>query len=226
MCGRYVLRTSTPELAAILGAEPSPAAPPPGDGPRFNIAPTVMVPAARLNDTGNLELAGLSWGLVPFWSKDRKGAAKMINARGETVATKPAFRAAFKRRRCLIPADGYYEWKRLDDHKQPFFIQHRAERVLWFAGLWESWRDADDSVLQTCSIVTIDASADVAGIHHRMPVILHPETYDTWLRGTADAANDLVQIPPTGLLRNSPVSTFVNNSRNDGERCITPLADP
>lgn len=225
MCGRYVLRTSTPELAAILGAEPSLTAPPPDAGPRFNIAPTVTVPVARVNDTGNLELAGLRWGLVPFWSKDAKGAARMINARGETASSKPAFRAAFKRRRCLIPADGYYEWQRLEDRKQPFFIHHRAERVLWFAGLWETWRDAEDKVLETCSIVTIDANADVAGIHDRMPVILHSDTYDTWLRGSAEAANDLVHAPPTGLLANVPVSTFVNNSRNDGERCITPLME-
>ena len=220
MCGRYVLRTATPDIAAILGAEP----PPEEFKPRYNIAPTVRVPVLRANPEGEREITGMRWGLIPFWAKDPKGGANMINARAETIASKPAFRAAFKRRRCVVPADGYYEWRKQASHKQPFYITARNHEPLWFAGVWERW-DKEGAPLESCSIVTIDANTDVAAIHHRMPVLLERDQIRLWLSGDDPAAKSLLTQPPSGRLGAIPVSTFVNNSRNEGGRCITPLSD-
>ncbi len=220
MCGRYVLRTATPEIAAILGAEP----PAEEFKPRYNIAPTVRVPALCTDSAGDRELRGFRWGLVPFWAKDTKIGASMVNARAETIATKPAFRAAFKRRRCVIPADGYYEWRKQASHKQPFYITGRDQQPLWFAGVWERW-DKEGIPIESCSIVTTEANTDVAAIHHRMPVMLGLDEVDNWINGGDNEAKSLLKRPAPRQLGAIAVSTFVNNSRNEGERCITPLTD-
>jgi len=228
MCGRYVLKTSTPQLAAILGAEPiidDPISGPAiGWQPRFNIAPTMQVPTIKLNDNGIRVLQAKRWGLVPHWAKDLKLGASMINARCETVSSKPAFRSAFKQRRCLIPADGYYEWQRLDGRKQPHFIYPEDQRPLVFAGLWERWRGADDAVIETCTILTARANEDVVRVHDRMPVLLNSSESELWLQGSVSDVQTLLRPPPSGRLGSVAVSTFVNNARNDGERCITPLS--
>ena len=215
-----MLKTSTPELARILGA---------GDvdavfEPRFNIAPTTQVPVLLATGDGR-RLISARWGLVPFWSKDGKSSYSMINARAETVATKPSFRQAYQKRRCAIPADGYYEWQKREGGKQPYYIAARDETPLTFAGLWERWqaKDSDDVVI-SCSIVTTRANADVDTIHDRMPVMLDQSTLEPWLTGPREAADELLHPAPVGQLAATVVSTYVNNARNEGERCITPLA--
>jgi putative SOS response-associated peptidase YedK len=172
------------------------------------------------------------WGLIPGWSKDGSAAAKMINARAETLSEKPSFREAFQKRRCLIPADGFYEWRMEDGKKQPFRIGMKGGVVFAFAGLWESWQAKQDGYgyeegdpVETVTIVTTDANDKLRPIHHRMPVILAPEEYATWL----DPANDVVNCQK--LLKSYPVDpmafyrvgVFVNNARNDDARCIEPL---
>ena len=224
MCGRYVLKTSTPELAAILGAEPIINTPPLSVSPRFNIAPTAQVPIVKLNDTGKRVLVVHRWGLVPHWAKDLKSAAKMINARAETVTTKPSFRSAFARRRCLVPVDGYYEWQRSHGNKQPYFIHAQNNAPLVLAGLWERWSGADAQIVETCTILTTDANADVSALHHRMPLWLNANQQQTWLHASSDDATALLHAPAVQQLCAFTVSSYVNNARNDDARCITPLA--
>jgi putative SOS response-associated peptidase YedK len=219
MCGRYVLKTSTPELARILGANDATV----GFEARYNIAPTTNVPIVVSRDTGR-HLISARWGLVPFWSKDSKSSYSMLNARAETIATKPSFRQAYQRRRCIIPADGYYEWQRRADAKQPYFICGIDEAPLSFAGLWERWQSPEAAEpLISCTIVTTSASADVDEIHDRMPVLLGDNEYAPWLTGDKAEADALLQSTPTGRLQCIPISTYVNNARNNGPRCVMPL---
>ena len=197
--------------------------------PRFNIAPTQPVFAVTaVSEGGGNTATHFQWGLVPSWAKDPSIGVKMINARAETVAEKPAFRAAFRRRRCLIPASGFYEWqKQTSGPKQPFWISAADSGLLTFAGLWETWMSPGGDELQTCAIITTAANDSLRPIHHRMPVILAPADFDAWL----DVRDETDTVAATALLRPAsaetttawPVSTRVNNVRNDDAGLIAPV---
>lgn len=220
MCGRYTL--TAPDLSPIgaaLGVQFQPVA------VHYNIAPSLMVPVIRAGAAPRFELVTMKWGLVPRWSKEPKSGYSTINARAETVASKPAFRDAFRRRRCLIPADGFYEWKPLDHGRQPYFIHRRDRRPFAFAGLWERWERGGES-LETCSIIVTRANELMRPIHERMPVILPADTYRAWLdpaQGAEQLEALLVPYAAPDLLA-EPVSSLVNNPRNNGPELIRPLA--
>lgn len=224
MCGRYTL-TITPEmLRTLVNFETTPNL-----QPRYNIAPTQMAPVVRAIEGGGApRIDMLRWGLIPSWSKDMTVASKLINARGETVAEKPSFRDAYRERRCLIPVDGFYEWRREGETKQPYRIGFRGGKPFVFAGLWESWTAPEGAenageTIETYTIVTTDANEKLAPIHHRMPVIVDPADFDRWLTGDpVDAANVIRAFPPDDMAFYR-VSTHVNNVRNDDEDCIVPL---
>lgn len=197
--------------------------------PSYNIAPTRAVPACRIEAPGQKQLALMRWGLIPHWAKTADTNYMMINARAETVAGKPAFRSAFRHRRCLIPADGYYEWKSMQGRKQPFYFSMKDGNPFCFAGLWERWQPAEGEPVESCAIITTGANALGAEIHHRMPVILAADDYARWLDPQQTDASQLLPLlqpfasEPMSLC---PVSTLVNNARVDEPRCITPLVDP
>ncbi len=201
--------------------------------PRYNIAPTQETPVVRLDQAGGRALAMLRWGLVPSWAKDATIGAKLINARADTVATKPSFRAAFRQRRCLVPADGFYEWQaglpgkpRPGKPKQPYLIARADKATFAFAGLWEHWRDGGQ-VLETFTIITTDANKTLMPIHHRMPVILDPGNYAAWLDPKNKDAEALLKPAPDDALTAIPISTRVNAVRNDDPSLIAPVAsDP
>ncbi|MEL7059340.1 MAG: SOS response-associated peptidase [Acidobacteriota bacterium] len=220
MCGRYTL--SHPgemlEQLAVVDALDHELE------PRYNIAPTQSVPAVRADGDGARRLVALRWGLVPFWADDLAIGNRMINARSETAASKPAFRAAFARRRCLLLADGFFEWvARERGPKQPFHI-HRPDRTPFaFAGLWERW-DKGEAAVESCTILTTAASEAMTPYHHRMPVVLEGAARDRWLSDDADRSElESLAGPFTGELTFTPVSRLVNNPRNDVPRCIEPL---
>lgn len=225
MCGRYVSATPPDQIAAYFGAE----APEALLEPSYNVAPTNDVYAV-LSDGSTRHLDAFHWGLVPLWAKDPKIGSKMINARAETLAAKNAFKSAFKRRRCLIPADGFYEWKKDPDappktKKQPYFIHRPDGEPYAFAGLWEVWKgpDRDQEPLRSCTIITTSPNDAMAEIHDRMPVILPPSAWDTWLDREVDdlalLGKLLVPSAPQ-IITMHPVSTQVNNVRNKGEQLI------
>jgi putative SOS response-associated peptidase YedK len=224
MCGRFALITTGQELAEHFQV---PAGQSPALTPRYNVAPTQPVTAVRLNpDRGARELTFLNWGLIPSWAKDPGIGARLINARSETVTEKPSFRSAFKRRRCLIAADGFYEWQRVGDRKQPLYVHAAAGGVWGLAGLWESWRAPDGSLIESCTILTTEPNELMRPIHNRMPVIIEPEDYSLWLEPGArpDDALHLLRPFPSHKMNAYPVSTAVNNPRNDAPECIAPLA--
>ncbi len=211
---------------ARAGEADSDAAPPEAN---YNVAPTAKVLAVRAADNER-QLGRLRWGLVPFWAKDLKIGAKMINARSETVAEKPAFRAAYKSRRCLVPADGFYEWAKVagGGPKQPYFIHRRDDDPLVFAGLWERWRPSEsadaesDDVIETCTILTTAANADIEPVHNRMPVLIPPARWDDWLDPSTDldSLGTLLVPAPNGLLQLRPVSTLVNRVANNSPELL------
>ena len=218
MCGRFAFYSPSEATAALFGVDGSLAV-----EPRYNIAPTQYVAAIRdcENDAGQeqRELTMLKWGLVPFWAKDPSIGNRMINARAETVAEKPSYRAAFKHRRCVVLADGYYEWRREGDVKTPYFISLTSGEPFALAGLWENWADRkSDQTLQTTTLITMAASEFMAPLHHRMPVILQPDTARVWLSGSADYLECAADKTPA--LQAWPVSRRVNNARNQGEELI------
>jgi putative SOS response-associated peptidase YedK len=195
--------------------------------PRYNIAPTQPVPIIRQHPKEPpRELSLVAWGLIPSWAKDASGAARMINARSETAATLPAFRDAFKSRRCLIPADGFYEWQRLGKIKQPFCFEVEDGKLFAFAGLWERWKNPSGQWMKTCSILTTTANAVTSPVHDRMPVILNPDAYDLWLDpGFTDvaAASELLKPYDARLMRSYPVAARVNHVANDDAECCAPV---
>src|SRR5262245_49702137 len=187
---------------------------------RFNIAPTQDAPVIRVRKDGTREAAMLRWGLVPFWAKDLKIGTKMINARSEGLEDKPAFREAFEKRRCVIPATGFFEWKGEARRKQPFAVTLPGDKLFGFAGLWERWRPAQGSdPVDTFTIVTTDANEAVARIHDRMPVILPMDAIDTWLTGPPDAARALLR-PWAGETALRAVGAHVSNVNNEGPECL------
>jgi putative SOS response-associated peptidase YedK len=224
MCGRFTAKLTWQQLHDLYEIDPPASASEELDlKPRYNIAPTQTVPVVRLNSAGRRQLAVLRWGLIPFWSRDAKIAFRTINARAETVATAPAFREAFKKRRCLIPASGFYEWRKLDDGgKQPYFIGMRDGAPFAFAGLWERW-DKSEAPVETFTIITGEPNSLLATLHNRMPVILEPDDYDAWLTA-ADTVipQALLQPLPAQLMTAYAVSKRVNNAKDDDDAMILP----
>ncbi len=197
---------------------------------RYNIAPSTVVPAIRVRpETPAREAVGLQWGLVPFWSKDATGGARLANARAEGIASKPSFREPFRKRRCLVPASGFYEWQTLGKQKFPWFFQLKDEAPFVLAGLWEPWRGADGSVRETCSLITTTANAVVGVLHDRMPVILRGAGIDAWLdpgRHEPAQLEPLLAPLPGELMKATPVSPQMNNVRHEGPDCIAPVPPP
>jgi putative SOS response-associated peptidase YedK len=188
-------------------------------GKRYNIAPTQQAPVVRLAKDGTREVAMLRWGLVPFWAKSVSVGTKMINARCEGVREKPAFREALRKRRCVVPATGFYEWQGDAARKQPYAVTFPDHPVFGFAGLWERWRPAEGEPVDTFSVITTDANATVARIHDRMPVILAPEEAQAWLAGDLEAACALLK-PYQGTTRTRAVGRLVSNPRSEGPECL------
>ncbi len=221
MCGRYELHTHPAALALAFGL---PA--PPSVAPRYNIAPMQDVPVVRLAQAGGRELAFVRWGLVPRWAKDPSIGARMINARAETLAEKPSFRTALRRHRCLIPADGFYEWKATAaGGKQPIHIGMKDGATFAFAGLTERWMAPEGEVLDTCTIITTQANALLAPLHDRMPAIVAPADYGRWL-DTANADVDALFAPyPADAMTYYPVSTRVNSVRHDDASLLDRVAE-
>jgi putative SOS response-associated peptidase YedK len=197
------------------------------ESPRYNIAPTQRVPVIRQHPRQPVrQLALLRWGLIPHWAKDPSIAMSTINAKSETAATKPAFRDPLKFRRCLIPADGFYEWMRTAKAKQPFCFEIDDGELFAFAGLWDGWKDASGNWIKTCSILTTTPNAVTSEVHDRMPVILDPESYDLWLDpGMQNVAgvSELLKPYDSEFMRSYPVSARVNNVANDDEDCSRPV---
>lgn len=211
MCSRYFLDADGNIIAFTFGV-------PVNDRirKRFNIAPTQDAPVVRATKEGAREAAMLRWGLVPFWAKELRIGSQMINARSETVAEKPAFREALQRRRCLVPATGFFEWRGEPGKKQAFAITVPGRTLFAFAGLWERWKpkEGDGAPVETFTIITTDANATVAPIHDRMPVILPVAAYDEWLFGTAESALALLE-PYAGDVATRAIGSLVGNSKND-----------
>jgi len=195
--------------------------------PCYNIAPTQHIPVIRQHPKEPIRLLSLmSWGLVPHWAKDASGAASTINARSETAATKPAFRDPLRLRRCLIPADGFYEWSRKGTSKQPYCFEVKEGELFAFAGLWEGWRNAEGQLIKTCSILTTTPNSVTSAIHDRMPVILDPKHYDLWLDPAMQnvaAISELLKPHAARLMRCYPVGTRVNIVAVDDEECSRPV---
>ena len=214
MCGRFAFYSPSEATAALFGASGSLDM-----KPRYNVAPTQDVAAIRNDESGGRELTALRWGLIPFWAKDPSIGNRMINARAETVAEKPAFRAAYRRRRCLVLADGFYEWHKEGAGKIPYFITRADDSPFAFAGLWEHWQSKkDDATIQSATLLTADASDFMATLHHRMPVILDPKAADRWLAGDDDAIAYALEHGPK--LKAYAVDRRVNNPRNEGVNLI------
>ena len=231
MCGRYSLIAKQEELVRRFLLKHLSKDLGEGLTPRFNIAPSQPVMAIRRSTTtGERIAAQFRWGLVPFWAKDPKIGYRMINARSETAAVKRAFRAAMKRRSCIIPASGFYEWKRLpgEKRKQPYYIYHSEGEILAMAGLWERWSSEDGAMLDSCTILTTRANEVLQPVHDRMPVFLHGSDFESWLNATeADTTSlsKLFEPYPADALRRHPVSTLVNSPKNDGPELLSEI-DP
>ena len=191
--------------------------------PRYNIAPSQQVAVIIHNkDFPERKLVMMRWGLIPSWAKDHKIGYKMINARAETVAEKPAFRSAFKQRRCLIPTDGFYEWWHNGKSKQPYFVTMKGKGLFAFAGIWERWKSPSGDVVESCSIITTDANSLISKIHDRMPVIIQPESYGIWLdpvHSTQGLKHFMRPFSPYKMTT-YPVSNMVNSPQNDSPACI------
>lgn len=222
MCGRFAQHRSPGALGEFLRAQ---VAPEPDWRPRYNVAPSTPVLALALRN-GVRRLDRYRWGLVPAWSKTARSTYATFNARAETVATAPAFRAAYRRRRCVVPADGWYEWQTRDGAKRPWYLYRADGAPLLFAGLWEYWESEGAEPLESCTIIVTAASASLASIHDRMPVILEPEQLDLWLDPQAprDAVDALLRPAADGVIGAHPVAPRVNNVRNDDPSCVEPLA--
>ena len=224
MCGRYSLTTAPEALRQLFNFDNMPNL-----APRYNIAPTQDVPVIRPagrggEDVNGRGLAMMRWGLVPSWSKEIDRSAPMINARAETIAEKPSFRAAFQSRKCLVPADGFYEWRLENGKKQPFRIGMNGGAPFAFAGLWERWASPEGDEINSVAIVTTEANEKLRPIHARMPVILDPNDYDQWLGETTETiAQTLLRPYPPGDMAFYRVGLRVNSVRHDDIECISPL---
>ena len=222
MCGRFTLTADVNSLQETFPWVNIP----PEITPRYNIAPTQ--PVAVVPNDGKNRLDFYNWGLIPSWAKDPGIGSRMINARSETLAEKPSFRAAFRRRRCLVLTDGFYEWQKQPDGKTkiPMYIRLRSEKPFAFAGLWEVWNSKDGSTILSCTIITTEPNDFMRVIHNRMPVILPQEDYQTWLtpgEGDPDQLSEMLRPYPADQMVAYPVSTLVDNPRNDLPQCVVPL---
>lgn len=221
MCGRFVITSAPAALRQLFGYIEQPNFP-----PRYNVAPTQPIPVVW-TENGARHFRLMRWGLLPSWVKDPRGFTLLINARSETVLEKPAFNKAIRRRRGLIPADGYYEWKAEGGRKQPFFIQRADGEPLGFAALFETWLGPNGEELDTVAIVTAAAGADMAPLHGRVPVTISPRDFERWLdcsRDEVDAVLPLMTAPRTGEFAWHPVSTRVNRVANDDEQLLLPIS--
>jgi putative SOS response-associated peptidase YedK len=222
MCGRFFIQSPPAELRRLFGFVEQPNFP-----PRYNVAPTQPIPLVRM-ENGARHFSLMRWGLIPSWVKAPRDFALLINARAEGIAEKPSFRAAVRRRRCLIPADGFYEWRRDGKAKRPYCIRPRDGAPMAFAGIWETWIDGNGGEIDTAAIVTVAANAALAPIHPRMPAIIAPEAFATWLEaGETEftAATALLKPAPDGWLEAYEVSPRVNSVANDDAENIAPIAD-
>ncbi len=216
MCGRYELHANPAAVALAFGL-----AHPPSIHPRYNIAPMQQVPVVRVNAEGQRELVQVRWGLVPRWARDPSIAAKMINARAESVAQKPSYRNAFRRHRCLVPANGFYEWMTTaEGHRQSVLVGCRDGNLIGLAGLYERWLSPEGEVLDTCTIITTDCNETIRPVHDRMPVIVPPEQYARWLDPAEPGPEELLVPCPARDVAFWPVSTRVNNVRHDDASLI------
>lgn len=223
MCGRFTHKltwTEIVELYRLTGSLPEH-----GLEPRYNLAPSQRAPVVRVGTHGQRELAMLRWGLIPSWAKDATIGYRTINARAETVATAPSFRSAFKGRRCLIPATGFFEWKKVGTRRQPCLIRHKDGSPLSLAGLWERWERASEPV-ESFTIITTEPNALLAPIHNRMPVILAPADFDAWLEPReSPIAQALLRPYPAERLMAQPISARVNSPKNDDPAVIEPIEE-
>jgi putative SOS response-associated peptidase YedK len=223
MCGRYTLTTPAARLVKLFRLDTTPSLP-----FRYNVAPTQPVPAVRAAD-GARSLALLRWGLIPSWAADPSIGNRLLNVRSETAAEKPAFRAAFRQRRCLLPADGFFEWRKEGRQKQPYWFRLKDGGPFAFAGLWEQWTAPDGVTVESATVLTTGANELVRPLHERMPVILREEDHDRWLApGSGDpAALRALLIPfPAGEMTASRVSRWVNDARHEGPECVAPEEAP
>ncbi|MGD1871922.1 MAG: SOS response-associated peptidase [Mastigocoleus sp.] len=223
MCGRFSLSTSPQVIVEKFAIEELPIF-----EPQYNIAPTQNI-AIIFNDKGTLlrKCQKLHWGLIPSWASSPKIGTKLINARSETVAEKPSFRSAFKHRRCLILADGFYEWKHEKGQKQPFYFSLNYREPFLMAGLWERWKSPGGEEIKSCTILTTEANEILKPVHHRMPIILKPQDYDLWLdqETLPQRLQELLCPYDSAKMTAYPVSTMVNNPRNDSPECIALLKE-
>lgn len=220
MCGRFSLGGSAATLASHFNVQESLAW-----GPRYNIAPTQEVLTLLQVPGGAREIRRMRWGLIPAWAKDPGIGSRLINARAETLATKPAFRVPLRERRCLILTDGFYEWASQGRGKQPWFIRMQDGRPFTFAGLWDRWADPEGKEVESCTIITTTPNDVIRRFHHRMPVILSPEDYDLWLdvkRYDVSRILSLLKPYPSETMTAFPVSSIVNSPSNDSTACQSP----
>jgi len=216
MCGRFVQSSPVDEMQEIFGFPETPNL-----APRYNIAPTTNIAAIRRGEEGGPHLFTARWGLIPAWAPAPDISTHMFNARSETVREKPAFRAAFESRRCLIPANGFYEWEKADSRtRQPWFIHVRGRPLIAFAGLWESWTSPEGEEIESCTILTVAAAMSIAFIHPRMPVILQEENYGRWLDGSA--GEEILTALPDAEIARHRVSQRVGNVHQDDADLLAP----
>jgi len=223
MCGRYRLSRRKQIIEECFETSPWDE----DWNPRYNIAPTQRVPVIRQHPKEPVrQISMMKWGLIPHWAKDPSVATGTINAKSETAATKPAFRDPLKFRRCMIPADGFYEWKKVGASKQPYCFEVNEGELFAFAGIWDGWKNAEGQWIKTCSILTTAPNAVTSAVHDRMPVILDPDAYDMWLDpGMQDVAaiSELLTPYDARLMRSYPVSSRINHVANDDEECSRPM---
>lgn len=219
MCGRYVITSPAEAIRDLFEIANLPDL-----EPHYNVAPTQMVPAIRLNPDGSArEFVPLRWGLIPHWAKDRGIGNKLINARAESVAEKPSFRDSFRRRRCLLIADGFYEWKKAGTRKQPYFIRLRGGGPIGFAGLWSTWQPENSEPVESCTILTTEANALCATIHDRMPVIVRPDSFGDWLDPESNRGAALLRPYDSDGMESWPVSPLIGSPKNNHAALIAPL---
>jgi len=222
MCGRYAVTSSPEAIRALFRYADLPNFP-----PRYNIAPTQPIAIVRL-EQGGRRFALVRWGFIPSWARDPKQVSLMFNARGETVVEKPAYRAAMRRRRCLVPADGFYEWRRVGSRSQPYYVRRKDRKPFAFAGVWETWTGPNGEELDTAAIITTRANRTLVGIHERMPVIVPEGAYDLWLNCAevdAEAAMTVVAPAAEDLLEVYEVSDAVNRAAADDPMLLRPLTE-
>jgi putative SOS response-associated peptidase YedK len=221
MCGRYLILSSAEAFRRLFGYPQQPDFP-----PRYNVAPTQPVPIVRMVE-GERQFALVRWGLIPPWVKDPRKLTLLVNARAESINEKPAFRNAMRRRRCLFPADGFYDWKEAAGRKRPFFVRPKNRGPIAFAGLWETWLGPNGEEMETAAIITTEANRELAKLHPRMPAIIPAHTFDLWLdcaRVDAVTATALLDPAPDGLLEAYEISSAVNRTANDGPALIEPVS--